>query len=57
MNYSFIFTSETAAAPIFSTSPLFAALAGFLFFREKATLLQILGVISIVAGIIIIFIV
>jgi DME family drug/metabolite transporter len=57
MNYSFLFTSETAAVPISSTSPLFAALAGFLFFREKATLLPILGVISIVAGIILIFIV
>jgi drug/metabolite transporter, DME family len=57
MNYSFLCTSETAAVTISSTSPLFAALAGFLFFREKATLLQILGVISVVAGIILIIIV
>jgi drug/metabolite transporter (DMT)-like permease len=57
MNYSFLFTSETTAVPISSTSPLFAALAGFLFFREKATLLTILGVISVVAEIIIIFMV
>jgi DME family drug/metabolite transporter len=57
MNYSFFFTSETQAVPISSTSPLFAALAGFLFFQEKATLSTILGVISIVVGIILIFIV
>jgi DME family drug/metabolite transporter len=57
MNYSFIFTSETQAIPISSTSPLFAALAGFLFFQEKATFSTILGVISVVAGIILIFVV
>ena len=57
MNYSFLCTSEAAAVTISSASPLFAALAGFLFFREKATLLQILGVISVVAGIILIIIV
>ena len=57
MNYSFLFTSETQAIPISSTSPLFAALAGFLFFREKATLSTILGVISVVVGIILIFII
>jgi DME family drug/metabolite transporter len=57
MNYSFLLIPETQAIPISSTSPLFAAFAGFLFFREKATLLTILGAISVVAGIILIFIV
>jgi uncharacterized membrane protein len=57
LNYSFVFTSGTQAVPISSTSQLFAAVAGFLFFREKATLSTILGVISVVVGIILIFIV
>ena len=57
MNYSFLFIPETIAVPISSTSPLFAALTGFLLFREKATLWTILGAISVVTGIILIFIV
>lgn len=57
MNYSFLFIPETIAVPISSTSPLFAALTGFLLFREKATLWTILGAIFVVTGIILIFIV
>ena len=57
MNYSFLFIPETMAVPISSTSPLFAALAGFLFFREKTTLWTILGAILVVTGIVLIFIV
>jgi DME family drug/metabolite transporter len=57
MNYSFLNIPETQAVPISSTSPLFAALAGFLFFQEKATLRSILGAVAVVAGIVLIFIV
>jgi len=45
------------AVPISSTSPLFAALAGFIFFHEKITFWTILGAISVVTGIVLIFIV
>jgi uncharacterized membrane protein len=44
------------AVPISSTSPLFAALTGFIFFQEKATMWTILGAISVVIGIILIFV-
>jgi len=57
MNYSFLLIPQTIAVPISSTSPLFAALTGFLLFREKATLWTILGAISVVTGIVLIFIV
>ena len=57
MNYSFLLIPQTIAVPISSTSPLFATLTGFLLFREKATLWTILGAISVVTGIILIFIV
>jgi drug/metabolite transporter, DME family len=57
MNYSFLLIPETIAIPISSTSPLFAALAGFIFFREKITLWTILGAISVVIGIVLIFVV
>jgi drug/metabolite transporter (DMT)-like permease len=36
MNYSFLFIPETMAVPISSTSPLFAALTGFIFFSGKS---------------------
>ena len=57
MNYSFLLIPQTIAVPISSTSPLFATLTGFLLFREKATLWTILGAISVVTGIVLIFIV
>ena len=57
MNYSFLNISEVQAVPISSTSPLFAALAGFVLFHEKATVKTILGAVAIVVGIILIFIV
>jgi drug/metabolite transporter (DMT)-like permease len=57
MNYSFLYIMEAQAVPISSTSPLFAAVAGFIFFNEKATAKTILGAIAIVAGICLIFIV
>lgn len=57
MNYSFLLIPETQAIPISSTSPLFAAFVSLLFFREKATLWTMLGAISVVVGIVLIFIV
>jgi drug/metabolite transporter, DME family len=57
MNYSFLNISEAQAVPISSTSPLFAALAGFALFHEKATVKTILGGVTIVVGIVLIFIV
>jgi DME family drug/metabolite transporter len=57
MNYSFLNISLTEATPISSTSPLFAAIAGFMLFHEKMTPQTLLGAIAIVAGIALIFIV
>ncbi len=55
MNISFQNIVASRAIPISSTSPLFAALAGFLFFREKATFKTIAGAVAVVAGIALIF--
>ncbi|MGF3522381.1 MAG: DMT family transporter [Candidatus Bathyarchaeia archaeon] len=57
INYSFLYIPETQAVPISSTSPLFAALAGFLFFKEKATWFSTVGAVAVVAGIFLIFLV
>jgi len=57
MNYSFLNIPQAQAIPISSITPLFSALAGFLLFREKATINRALGAIIIVAGVILIFIV
>ena len=56
MNYSFLNISLARATPISSTSPLFAAIAGFMLFHEKMTTKAVLGAIAIVAGICLIFI-
>ena len=56
MNYSFLQIDPARAIPISSTSPLFAAIAGFLFLREKASLKTITGAVAVVAGIALIFI-
>jgi drug/metabolite transporter (DMT)-like permease len=56
LNYSFLNTTLTRATVISSTSPLFAAVAGFTLFREKMTTKAVLGAVAIVAGICIIFI-
>lgn len=55
MNYSFLQIDPARAIPISSTSPLFAAIAGFLFLREKASLKTISGAVAVVAGIVLIF--
>ena len=55
MNYSFLNISVARAVPISSTSPLFAALAGFMLFHEKMTTKTVLGAIAVVAGIALIF--
>ncbi len=57
MNYSFLNLAETQAVPISSTTPLFSALAGFAFFREKITRDNTLGAVLVVAGVVLIFIV
>jgi drug/metabolite transporter (DMT)-like permease len=57
MNYSFLLISEAQAVPISSTSPLFAALVGFVLFHEKVTAKTIFGAVAIVVGIVLIFIV
>lgn len=56
MNYSFLNISLARATPISSTSPLFAAITGFMLFHEKMTTKAVLGAIAIVAGICLIFI-
>ena len=57
MNYSFLTLPEAQAIPISSTSPLFASFAGYLLFREKATVWSVSGAIAIIVGIVLIFIV
>lgn len=56
MNYSFLQIVESQAVPISSTTPLFSAFAGFLLFRERLSLNNVLGAMVIVAGVILIFI-
>jgi drug/metabolite transporter (DMT)-like permease len=57
MNYSFLNIAEAQAVPISSTTPLFSALAGFAFFREKITRDNTLGAIFVVVGVVLIFVV
>lgn len=57
MNYSFLTIVEARAVPISSISPLFAAVAGFIFFHEKLSTKTVLGAITIVAGVSLIFLV
>ncbi len=57
MNYSFQNLALAQATIISSTSPLFATIAGFMLFKEKMSTKTMLGAITIVAGIILIFIV
>jgi drug/metabolite transporter, DME family len=57
MNYSFQNMAGAQAVTISSTSPLFAAVAGFTLFRERATLKTIFGALAVVAGIVLIFII
>ena len=57
MNYSFLNIAESQAVPISSTTPLFSAIAGFAFFREKMTRNNIMGAVLVVVGTVLIFIV
>jgi len=57
MNFSFLNITEAQAVPISSTTPLFSAFAGFLFFREKLTRNNTLGALLVVAGVVLIFLV
>jgi len=56
MNIGFMNIPSTRAIPISSTSPLFAAFAGYLLFREKATVWSVMGAATVVAGIVLIFV-
>jgi drug/metabolite transporter (DMT)-like permease len=57
MNCSFLDILSAQAVPISSTTPLFGAFAGFLLFKEKATLSSILGAVVVVVGVVLIFMV
>jgi DME family drug/metabolite transporter len=57
MNFSLLNLPATQAVPISSTTPLFSALAGFAFFREKITRDNTLGAALVVAGVVLIFLV
>ena len=57
MNYSFLNILSAQVVPISSTTPLFGAFAGFLLFKEKATLSSILGAVVVVVGVVLIFMV
>lgn len=56
MTYSFVNVPSAVATPISSVTPLFSAMAGFILFREKATLNRALGAILVVAGVALIFV-
>ncbi|MEM3789364.1 MAG: DMT family transporter [Candidatus Bathyarchaeia archaeon] len=53
---SFIYIPESQAVPISSTTPLFSALSGVVFLREKVTVRIAIGAIMVVAGIFLIFV-
>lgn len=56
MNYSLLNVAASQAVPISSTAPLFAMLAGFILLHEKITWKSGLGAVTIVAGIVLIFV-
>ncbi|MEM3769844.1 MAG: DMT family transporter [Candidatus Bathyarchaeia archaeon] len=53
---SFIYIPEAQAVPISSTTPLFSALSGVVFLREKVTARIAIGSIMVVAGIFLVFV-
>lgn len=55
LTYSFIDTSAARAIPISSTTPLFSTLTGILLLHEKINARNVIGSITIVVGIFIIF--
>lgn len=57
LTVSFLYLQESQAVPISSTSPLFAALAGIIFLRERVTAKIVAGSVIIVIGIFLIFII
>jgi len=57
LTFSFIYTLESRAVPISSTTPLFSTLSGIIFLHEKMTTKNALGSILIVVGIFLIFII
>lgn len=57
LTYSFIYTLETQAVPISSTTPLFSTFVGATFLHEKLTAKGALGSIIVVLGVFIIFLV
>jgi DME family drug/metabolite transporter len=55
LTYSFTQTTEAQAVPISSTTPLFSTLSAVILLREKVTVKDVAGSITIVAGIFLIF--
>jgi len=56
LTYSFLYTSESQAVPISSTTPLFATVSGIVFLRERVTAKNVAGSILVVVGVFLIFI-
>jgi DME family drug/metabolite transporter len=56
LTYSFLYTSESQAVPISSTTPLFATVSGMIFLHERVTAKNVAGSILVVFGIFLIFI-
>lgn len=54
--YSFTVTVESRAVPISSTTPLFSALVGLVLLHEKVNWKNVLGSVTIVLGIVLIFV-
>jgi DME family drug/metabolite transporter len=55
LTYSFLYTSESQAVPMSSTTPLFATLSGIAFLHERVTAKNVAGSILVVFGIFLIF--
>jgi drug/metabolite transporter (DMT)-like permease len=55
LTYSFLYTSESQAVPISSTTPLFATVSGIIFLHERVTTKNVAGSILVVFGIFLIF--
>lgn len=55
LTYSFLYTSESQAVPISSTTPLFATVSGIVFLHERVTARNVAGSILVVFGIFLIF--
>jgi drug/metabolite transporter (DMT)-like permease len=57
LTYSFLYTSESQAVPISSTTPLFATASGIIFLHERIIAKNVAGSIMVVVGVLLIFVV